>query len=229
MRDKLLLVGLMLALGVALVPIFQPSSQSRVGQDLPWQVTEEDNGALTVFGLTLGESTLGEAVAKLGNRYDIAVFRDRNGRLSLEAFFRDAILGGLSARLVLDLQVDAAVLQQWLSNVGEGKRLPDGVEQYPLVEDDAELAMELPIASITYVPQAKLDEALVRQRFGDPSEVIVVRENERHFLYPEQGLDLRLDEQGKAVLQYVPISEFERVRAPLKGATPSVASSGPAT
>ncbi|HXH03717.1 MAG TPA: hypothetical protein VNN09_10410 [Candidatus Competibacteraceae bacterium] len=228
MRDKLLLAGLLLALGVALVPIFRPTSQSRPGQDLPWQITEEANGAITVFGLTLGESTLGEAIAKLGNRVELAIFRGRDGLLALEAYFRDTVLGGLNARVVLTLQLEQPVLQDWLSRLGTGKRLPDGSEQFPLDEGDAELAQELPVTSLTYAPRVELDEALIRDRFGEPGEQIRLPDGARHFLYPDKGLDLRLEPDGKALLQYLPPSEFERVRAPLRQAA-QTANSNPVT
>ena len=67
------------------------------------------------------------------------------------------------------------------------------------------------------MPVVKFDADLVRKRFGEPAERIKV-ENGTHWLYPEVGLDLLLGDNGEALLQYVPPSEFERrLRAPLSG------------
>ena len=45
----------------------------------PWQVAVGENGASsTVFGLTLGQSTLRDAVGKLGRRYEIGIFQERD-------------------------------------------------------------------------------------------------------------------------------------------------------
>ena len=101
-------VLLLVAMGVAMSGFFlaimrPPGGQSTApGRDLPWQVAVGENGASsTVFGLTLGQSTLRDAVGKLGRRYEIGIFQGRDRGLSLEAYFRDAVVGGLNARLVL--------------------------------------------------------------------------------------------------------------------------------
>ena len=48
-----------------------------------------------MFGLTLGESTVRDAANELGRRYELGLFQDQADRLSLEAYFRDAVVGGL--------------------------------------------------------------------------------------------------------------------------------------
>ena len=219
-RWKVLLLA---ALGVALTGFFlvimrPPGGQSSTpGQDLPWQIIVGPGGATsTVFGLTLSESSLREAVAKLGRRYELGLFEDRDGRLSLEAYFRDAVVGGLNARLVLAVHLPETALAALKTHAGESKPTASGIRRYPVAEADHDLAMQGMVAALTYLPVVKFDADLVRQRFGEPAERIAA-EGGSHWLYPALGLDVLLGDNGEALLQYVPPADFEaRLRAPLR-------------
>ncbi|MDG4598212.1 MAG: hypothetical protein P9F75_21390 [Candidatus Contendobacter sp.] len=218
-KGKILLLA---ALGVALSGFFlaimrPPGGQSSTpGQDLPWQVTASPDGAtLTVFGLTLGRSTVRDAVDKLGRRYELGVFQGKNGELSLEAYFRDAVVGGLNVRLVLAARLPEPMLEGLRGRAGAGKPTADGGRRYPVAEADTTLGLEAVVTAITYMPVVKFDADLVRKRFGEPAERIAAQDG-AHWLYPAMGLDLLLGDNGEALLQYVPPAEFaRRLRAPL--------------
>jgi hypothetical protein len=206
-----------LALLIVCLPLFQcsegPGPQPR--EDLPWQITPTPAGSITVFDLTLGESTLGEAVAKLGQHYKLGLFRDPDGHVTLEAYFKEVVLGGFSARIIVNAALDQDILLGMLGHSDTAKQLQDGAEQYPVSAADIPTVMAAPIASVTYIPYARLDEEVVLQRFGEPVERIAVNVDTQHWLYPQQGLDLILSEEGQAVLQYLPPRHFERLREPL--------------
>ncbi len=214
----LLLAALGVALSVFFLAIMRPpgGQLSAPGQDLPWQVTvSPDSATLTVFGLTLGQSTVRDAVDKLGRRYELGVFQGRGGELSLEAYFRDAVVGGLNVRLVLAARLPEPMLEGLRGHAGAGKPTTDGGRRYPVAEADAILGLEAVVTGITYMPVVKFDAELVRKRFGEPAERIVVQDG-AHWLYPALGLDLLLGGSGEALLQYVPPAEFERrLRVPL--------------
>jgi hypothetical protein len=220
-------IGLLGVLGVVLTVFFlvimrPPGSQSSApGQDLPWQITVGPSGATsTVFGLTLGESSLRAAVAKLGRRYDLGLFEDRDGRLSLEAYFRDAVVGGLNARLVLAVRLPETALAALKTHAGESKPTASGIRRYPVAEADHDLALAGVVTTLTYLPVVKFDADLVRQRFGEPAERVAA-EGGAHWLYPALGLDLLLGDNGEALLQYVPPAKFEeQLRAPLRNVLP---------
>jgi hypothetical protein len=56
---------------------------------------------------------------------------------------------------------------------------------------------------------------MITQRFGQPAERIKAGTTFEHLLYPDRGLDIRLDTEGKEVLQYVAPRDFTRIREPL--------------
>lgn len=215
-------VLLLVATGVAMSGFFlaimrPPGGQSTApGRDLPWQVEVGQNGATsTVFGLTLGKSTLRDAVRKLGRRYEMGVFQERDQGLSLEAYFRDAVIGGLNARLVLSAQLPDEQMDTLRTHAGEGQPTAGGGRRYPVTEADHDLALKAVVATITYLPVVKFDADLVRKRFGEPTERLPVQDGV-HWLYPPLGLDLLLGDNGGALLQYVPPATFEqRLRTPL--------------
>jgi hypothetical protein len=60
-----------------------------------------------------------------------------------------------------------------------------------------------------------LHEESTRAHFGIPVEDLPVSAQEQHLLYPELGLDLVLNADGKDVLQYLSPNDFDVHRAQL--------------
>ncbi len=216
-------IALLALLAVAMSGFFlaimrPPGGQpSALGHDLPWQASASQDGAtLTVFSLTLGQSTLRDAVNKLGRRYDLGLFQNRDGAVQLEAYFRDAVVGGFNARLVLSAQLPDPVLTTLRIHAGAGQPTVGGGRRYPLAEADQDLALKAIVTAITYIPIVKFDADIVRKRFGEPAERIAAKDG-AHWLYPALGLDLLLGDNGQALLQYVTPAEFEqRLQKPLR-------------
>ena len=78
-------------------------------------------------------------------------------------------------------------------------------------------ARQATLAALTFLPAARFDEAVALERFGPAPERIGSADGQVHLLYPERGLVVSLDPQGrgKPVLQYVAPRDFARLRAPL--------------
>ncbi|RUQ32186.1 MAG: hypothetical protein EKK68_06115 [Candidatus Competibacteraceae bacterium] len=217
---KLLLFSvLVVALSGWFLAIMRPpgARSTTPGLEMPWQISRSQDGmTITVFGLTLGQSTVRDAVNKLGRRYELGLFEDQAGRLSLEAYFRDAVVSGLNARLVMMAHLPDESLIAIKTHAGNGKPVADGGHRYPVAEADQDLATSGVLTGITFIPIVKFDADLVQKRFGDPAERMTVSDG-AHWFYPTKGLDLLLGANGEAVLQYVPPPEFEsRLRAPLR-------------
>ena len=73
---------------------------------------------------------------------------------------------------------------------------------------------QVPIASLTYLPTTQVEESVITKRFGEPAQRIREKKtNLIHWLYPQHGLDVVLD--AKPFFQYLPLKDFELLRAPL--------------
>ena len=69
---------------------------------------------------------------------------------------------------------------------------------------------------INFMPDFNLDADIVQARFGTPAGVIQVDAQQKHLLYPDKGLDLILNTDGREVLQYLSPREFSAHRAALR-------------
>lgn len=188
----------------------------QVKQDVyPWQVTIQADGKSRVFGITLSESTLNEASEIFGREYKMGLFETANQPLSLEAYFNEVTMGGLSGKYVLTLEASQQELAVLLQNAVKRKVLESGARRYTLNAATTAQMAQKKITSLSYIPYINLDEEIIRQRFGEPAERIVIDDKRQHLLYPELGLDLLLDEDGKELLQYVAPATFEQLRQPL--------------
>lgn len=193
---------------------FMPDKPAEQG-DLPWNIEHPMPDTTRVFGLTLGSSTAGEAEQRFREEAKSSLFKSPDGRLVAEMFFEQVTLAGLKSRIVVDIAVPAAELQAMyerglrISGTGGGKKIT------PATEDVARLRA-LPIASLTYMPSVRVEEATFLKRFGQPSQRIREKESGAvHWLYPQHGLDIALSGREKPVLQYVPPRDFGRLLQPL--------------
>jgi hypothetical protein len=181
---------------------------------LPWQITVLPDGSSKVFGLVPGDTTLGQARARLGDDMELAIMAAAGEAGSLEMYYGQYRAGLLSAKLVLAAELDTESLQSMRENAASKEILKSGARKYVLVEEDYEKAFTAVIQTIAFIPATDLDHDTIIARFGEPEEVIT-RDDQTHYLYPEKGLDVVLSEQGKEVLQYVAPSGFKRLREPL--------------
>jgi len=91
-----------------------------------------------------------------------------------------------------------------------------GTHRLLLDEGDLPTARRAAVRAITFMPTFDLDEEITRARFGLPAEVLPVSAQEQHLLYPETGLDIVLNADGKDVLQYLSPEDFDTHRAQLQ-------------
>ena len=185
------------------------------GQIYPWQIESLPNGGSRVFGIEFNRTTLAQARTILGSRHDEGLFENRDGSMSLEIYFNEVTLGGISGKYILTLDADEAQLQALKERAGNSRTVDSGARRYRPAAADRELLYDMTISGLGYIPYVNLDEEMVRRRFGTPAEIIRISDDKRHFLYPQKGLDLLLDEKGKELLQYVAPRNFQRLQSPL--------------
>ncbi|MDX2457026.1 MAG: hypothetical protein QNL87_05925 [Gammaproteobacteria bacterium] len=208
-------IALLVAILVAAGLVFfnsdeQHSDKSLTG--LPWQIDNLPDGETRVFGITLGRTTLGEAIELLGDDLDLAIIAAPHETGNLEAYYSHYSAGPITGKLILMLEI----APDTLATMRERSYQDGGTRRYHLHPDDLPSAYRAPVKIITFLPSFNLDEEIVRTRFGVPAEIIQVHSQQKHFLYPDKGLDLILNRDSKEVLQYLLPYEFSAHHAQLQ-------------
>ena len=183
---------------------------------LPWLITVDANGDSTVFGLTLGQSTLADAREVFQEQGKTSLFLSPQQQIAIEVFFQRLFLSGLRADVVLTLEVEEQLATQIYDRGLRVSTLGSGTRKVELASSDQEQLAGAAIARITYLPATDLDEEIMLRHFGEPGKKIT--ENKTgivHWLYADVGLDIAVNADGKEVLQYVPPSRFDMLMEPL--------------
>lgn len=183
---------------------------------LPWLTEVDDQGALTVFGITLGASTLQQARESLQDQGKVTLFQSPEGAYRTEVYFQRLFLSGLKADLVLILSVDEEEAQAMFERGERISQMGSGTRKIELSGRDLEALSQALVASITFIPAADLEADLLSGRFGEPDRrVKETGSGIVHWLYPARGLDIALNPDGKEVFQYVNPTDFAQITEPL--------------
>ena len=196
------LIGLILFIAGIGALMLIPSKQAPA--PMPWDVTVMADGNSKVFGMHLGTTTYRQAQESFHEYGKTAIFTEQGKASSVEAFFNSIHLGGLSAKLVLNLTVPEQSIKPMLSRAAEARLQPSGAHRYQLNNiDNAEL-INATISAITYIPSIKLNPEMVRHRFGEPDSI----EQDTNingteiWTYSTIALTIRLNDKEKTILQY---------------------------
>jgi hypothetical protein len=220
----IVLAALVLILVLPFVPALlstpdQATLDPRQREGLPWQIESLPDGAVRVFGLIPGQSTLAEARQRIGQTPLVALLVAPGESGTVEAYYESVSAGFVTGKMVLTIGTTQAWREEMLQRARKAEYMNSATRQVELASEDLARLETTPIAAIAFIPSAQLDEPVILQRFGAPAERIRSAEGKEHFLYPDKGLDLLLDDNGKELLQYVAPREFARLRAPLLAAT----------
>lgn len=208
-RKILLWVVSLTVVALALAILSPGGHQSDKEPKLPWDIRVDAQGGSKVFGLTLGQSTLHEASEIFSSEGKVSLFITGDNQPVLEAFFERVSLSGLRADFVLVLDVESETLRALYDRGSRISRTTEITRKVELAAEDRVLAGNLPIKLINYIPAANLDEQLLLNRFGEPAERIPEADTEVvHWVYPQTGLSIGVNPQGKELLQYIQPKEM---------------------
>lgn len=216
---KLIVATLSLIVAAIVFPLlFVPAPDDMAQQQarLPWNVEALPDGNSRVLGLTLNRTTLAEAKAAYGPDMEVAIVAEPGETGTLEAYVASARLGFVTGKLVLILAADEEQIDGMRRRAVKTKYMQSTTRRSSLQAADLQAAMQLPVTAINFVPSVNLDESTVVERFGPPATRVEANAQQTHLLYPDKGLDIVLDSEGKEVLQYVAPRDFERLRSPLQ-------------
>lgn len=217
--EKRIFLGILAATLIALtVAILLPGGRS-VDQEpkLPWLIEINSEGNLSVFGVTLGHSSLAQAREQFQSQGKTSLFRTTDGRYLIEVFFQSLFLSGIKGDIVLEIGLPQAQAAEIFARGERISTLSSGVRKVELASQDKQQLAQERITSITFIPSADLDQALLVSRFGEPESRISEKGSSMvHWLYPGKGLDIAVNPEGKEVLQYINPADFDRLREPLQ-------------
>jgi len=162
----------------------------------PWDVTSSEQGALHVFGITLGKTTIKQASQVFGNsaetQFLVAPSDSKNHQRQLITIYKDLIISGVISELRLTHQLDKHKLNELYSILSTESNAQDTQQSYIIPAELKAQYLSTPIASITYIPSINYGEDVILQRFGTPSEELAKSDTITLWLYPEIGLEIQL-------------------------------------
>lgn len=202
-----------------IVPFLVPGLGKKEGVDpnanLPWQIELDAQGGSSVFGLRPGVSTVGEVRQKFGSEMDVAIIAEPNEMGTIEGYYSQVALGFVLAKVIVTVDAKKELILEMRDRALKAKHMESTTRKIILHPDDLAAIQNMPVKAISVIPSVNLDEATVIQRFGQPGERLAVSEKRVHLLYPEKGLDVVVDGDGKELLQYVAPRNFAELREPL--------------
>ena len=210
------LVLIVAALGYFLL---KPSAQPDTGIKslaLPWQIQVNGDGTASVFGITPERTTVSELLDLWGEDHELAIISDSEDRNGLEIYYSHFNIGPLQAKLIANVSADSKQLEAMQAAASSSSYTGSGSRKFLLNENDLKQIQNWVIDSLSYLPSARLDEGIILDRFGKPQQRIADGEGVEHFLYPEKGLDIVLNTEGKELLQYVAPRSFDKLTKPLE-------------
>src|ERR1035437_513402 len=214
--DKKIILGVVALIIVSIsIILMVPDKSVSTPDTLPWNITHPTPDTTRVFGITLGKSTLDEVahIYKEQAELEISLFKPTDVKTGVEAFFEDVHFNGLKAKIVMTIAVPAEELQGMFERGLRMNSTPSG-KRITLTAAELARVRAVPIASLTYLPTTQVEESVITKRFGEPAQRIREKKtNLIHWLYPQHGLDVVLD--AKPFFQYLPLKDFELLRAPL--------------
>ncbi len=195
------------------------SHQQGAATPLPWLITAHADGSSDALGVKLGSSTLADARQQFGPDTQLAIIAAPGENGTLEAFVDPAQAGFIAGKLVITADLPAARLKAMRDQALKSEFMESTTRKYTLRDADMADALQARIVSLSFIPQASLDADIILARFGQPASRVRSTAHQEHFLYPDKGLDVLMDDEGKELLQYVAPRDFERLRQPLQAAS----------
>jgi hypothetical protein len=210
MGRRLLLPSLIALVVLALWLLSGPPPVRGTRLAYPWQVDLLPGGGSRVLGLVLGVDTLHQATAVLGTDVQLALFGGRDTAPVLEAYFARVQTGALIGKVVLTLEQDSQELQRLFERAPEAQLLPSGARKVVLGPSQVDRLGAAVVVALTYLPTVNLSTETILKRFGEPAARVPAGQGSVHWQYPDKGLDVTVNTDGKEILQFVAPAQFNR-------------------
>ena len=183
--------------------LFQPEREAINPNQLPWNAKYDESGKLNVLGLTIGESSLNDAMKLYGKDVEIKIFSDKQeNNKSIEAYFPLVYIGSIKAAIALKIDLTQEELDSAYSAGKTTTVTPTGGREVELYSSDVAKFMDHSLSSVTLLPRKHLTERAIAARFGQPDKKEIQSDNLPHWFFNDLGLELIIDEEGPEALQF---------------------------
>ena len=171
-------------------------------QAMPWQSYVNDQGETVVFELTMGKSTLADAMRLFGTEVEASLFEEDNNKKDLEVFFSSTKVGGISAKVILNLDLNNQQFAYLNNNIKETEALSIDTKKISFNKAGEPSMFALTINSLTFIPRADLSADTLIGLFKKPARVDLVESGIEYWYYPSKGLRIIVDTENKEILEF---------------------------
>ncbi len=171
-------------------------------QAMPWQSYVNDQGETVVFDLTMGKSTLADAMRLFGTEVEASLFEEDNNKKDLEVFFSSTKVGGISAKVILNLDLNNQQFAYLNNNIKETEALSIDTKKISFNQAGESSMFALTINSLTFIPRADLSADTLIGLFKKPARVDLVESGIEYWYYPSKGLRIIVDTENKEILEF---------------------------
>lgn len=182
--------------------LFTRDMEMPKNQAMPWQSYINDKQQTVVFNLTMGKSHLIDAARQFGTEIEASLFENDSVKPELEVYFSSTKVGGISARIVLNLLVDDQIIERLLQNIDESMLMPSGVKKTTFTTTGERLMSNLTIKSLSFVPRTNLEEQVIEDLFGKPDRIELATQGVAYWHYSQKGLRIIVDNEQKEILEF---------------------------
>jgi hypothetical protein len=204
MKERYIVGYTLLAAFIAFAVMFLLTRdiQTPENQAMPWQSYINDQDQTVVFDLTMGQSKLLDAARLFGTEIEASLFENENVDPELEVYFSSTKVGGISAKIILNLALDNQNIDILRDNIDVSMMMPSGVKKTTFKSKAESLMSRFTIKSLTFIPRADLPENVVIDLFGKPDRVDLSDQGISYWYYPEKGLKIIMDDEQKDILEF---------------------------
>ena len=171
-------------------------------QAMPWQSYVNDQGKTVVFDLTMDESTLAESMRLFGTEVEASLFEDKDQKKTLEIFFSNTKVGGISAKVIINLALNDQQFNYLSDNIKETEVMPSGNKKTIFNQAGESSMFGLTISALTFIPSANLSADTLLGLFKKPARVELVEPGVEYWYYPSKGLRIIVDAKRKEILEF---------------------------
>jgi hypothetical protein len=171
-------------------------------QAMPWQSYLDDQGKTVVFNLTMDESTLTESMRLFGTEVEASLFENKDQKKTLEVYFSNTKIGGISAKIILNLELNDQQFNHLSDNIKETEVMPSGNKKTIFNQVGESSMFGLTISVLTFIPSADLSPDTLLSLFKKPARVDQVKSGVEYWYYPSKGLRIIVDDEHKEILEF---------------------------